>query len=145
MARKSTIEKEKKRNRLVAKYSAKRQEYKQQIADASSFRQKLEIHMRLQKLPRNSAPTRLKNRCMKTGRPHAYFRDFGLSRNLLRDMANEGLLPGVTKASWYLEGKRKGEATSFASPATSISFIYFRQHPGGSGEDSKRTIVELPL
>ena len=100
MAKKSTIEREKKRNLLVKKYAKKRLDLKQQIVNADSFKQKLELHMRLQKLPRNSAPTRLKNRCMKTGRPHAYYRDFGLSRNLLREMAHQGLLPGVTKASW---------------------------------------------
>ena len=58
------------------------------------------LHLELQKLPRNSSPTRLHNRCQQTGRPHAYYRDFGLSRHNLREMAHKGLLPGVTKASW---------------------------------------------
>ena len=55
---------------------------------------------KLQKLPRNSAPTRVRNRCWKTGRPHGYFRFFGLCRNAVRELAHDCVLPGVTKASW---------------------------------------------
>lgn len=100
MAKKSMIEREKKRQRLVEKYAAKREALKEQIRTASSQRERFELQLELQKLPRNSAPNRLKNRCMVTGRPHGYYRDFGLSRNVLREWAHQGLLPGVVKSSW---------------------------------------------
>ncbi len=100
MAKKSMIEREKKRSRLVAKYADKRAELKEQFRKASSQREKLEIHRRIQQLPRNSAPSRRRNRCWVTGRSRGYYRDFGLSRNVLREWAHEGLLPGVVKSSW---------------------------------------------
>ncbi|MDJ0715071.1 MAG: 30S ribosomal protein S14 [Prochloraceae cyanobacterium] len=100
MAKKSMIEREKKRARMVAKYSAKREELKEQFRQASSQQEKLEIHRQIQQLPRNSAPSRKRNRCWVTGRPRAYYRDFGLCRNVLRDWAHQGLLPGVVKSSW---------------------------------------------
>ncbi len=94
------IEREKKRSRLVAKYADKRAELKEQFRKASSQREKLEIHRQIQQLPRNSAPSRKRNRCWVTGRSRGYYRDFGLSRNVLREWAHEGLLPGVVKSSW---------------------------------------------
>ena len=94
------IEREKKRSRLVAKYADKRAELKEQFRKASSQREKLEIHRQIQQLPRNSAPSRRRNRCWVTGRSRGYYRDFGLSRNVLREWAHEGLLPGVVKSSW---------------------------------------------
>jgi small subunit ribosomal protein S14 len=100
MAKKSMIEREKKRMKLVQKYAAKRTALKADMKKAQSFREKLDVQFAFQKLPRNSAPTRVQNRCQQTGRPHAFYRDFGLSRNALREMAHKGLLPGVTKASW---------------------------------------------
>jgi len=100
MARKSLIEREKKRARLVAKYADKREELLEQFKNATSQAEKLEIHRQIQRLPRNSAPTRMRNRCWLTGRPRGYYRDFGLSRNAIREMAHEGLLPGVVKSSW---------------------------------------------
>ena len=100
MARKSLIEREKKRERLVAKYADKREELLEQFKNATSQAEKLEIHRQIQRLPRNSAPTRMRNRCWLTGRPRGYYRDFGLSRNAIREMAHEGLLPGVVKSSW---------------------------------------------
>ena len=100
MAKVSMIQRERKREKLVAKYAAKRQAIKEQIAKAGSQQEKMELHRKLQQLPRNSAPTRLRNRCWVTGRSRGYFRDFGLSRHVLREMAHEGLLPGVTKSSW---------------------------------------------
>jgi small subunit ribosomal protein S14 len=100
MAKKSMIERELKRQRLVMKYAEKREMLKKQIQQATSLREKLAFHRELQKLPRNSSPVRLHNRCTITGRPKGYFRDFGLSRHVLREMAHEGLLPGVTKSSW---------------------------------------------
>lgn len=100
MARKSLIEREKKRERLVAKYADKREELLEQFRNATSQAEKLEIHRQIQRLPRNSAPTRKRNRCWLSGRPRGYYRDFGLSRNAIREMAHEGLLPGVVKSSW---------------------------------------------
>lgn len=100
MAKKSMVEREKKRARLVAKYSEKRQTLKEAFESATSQQEKLAIHRQLQQLPRNSAPSRQRNRCWVTGRPRGYYRDFGLSRHQLREMAHEGLLPGVVKSSW---------------------------------------------
>nr|YP_009632847.1 ribosomal protein S14 [Spermatozopsis similis]AYQ95200.1 ribosomal protein S14 [Spermatozopsis similis] len=100
MAKKSMIERELKRQRLVMKYAEKRAVLKEQITSAVSLREKLALHRKLQQLPRNSSAVRLHNRCTVTGRPKGYFRDFGLSRHVLREMAHEGLLPGVMKSSW---------------------------------------------
>jgi small subunit ribosomal protein S14 len=100
MAKKSMIEREKKRKKLVAKYATKRQELKEAFDEATSQAQKLEIHRQIQQLPRNSAPNRVRNRCWLTGRSRGYYRDFGLSRHVIREMAHEGLLPGVVKSSW---------------------------------------------
>ncbi|MGB3511609.1 MAG: 30S ribosomal protein S14 [Microcoleaceae cyanobacterium] len=100
MAKKSMIEREKKRKKLVEKYAAKRQELKEQFEAAEDLEDKMEIHRQIQRLPRNSAPSRVRNRCWLTGRPRGYYRDFGLSRNVIREMAHEGLLPGVVKSSW---------------------------------------------
>jgi small subunit ribosomal protein S14 len=100
MAKKSMIEREKKRDRLLAKYAAKRAELKEQFRVAESLDEKIELHRQLQQLPRNSAPSRQHNRCLVTGRPRGYYRDFGLSRNVLREWAHQGLLPGVVKSSW---------------------------------------------
>lgn len=100
MAKKSMIEREKKRERLVAKYAQKREELKQQFESATSQAEKLEIHRKIQQLPRNSAKVRVRNRCWATGRPRGVYRDFGLSRHCIREMAHQGLLPGVVKSSW---------------------------------------------
>jgi small subunit ribosomal protein S14 len=89
MARKSNVARDLKRRKMHAKYAAKRAELKQ-LGDLEG----------LAKLPRNSSPTRLKNRCVETGRPHAYMRQFGLSRLSFREHASKGEIPGVTKASW---------------------------------------------
>nr|YP_009057859.1 ribosomal protein S14 [Nephroselmis astigmatica]AID67728.1 ribosomal protein S14 [Nephroselmis astigmatica] len=100
MAKKSMVEREKKRVLLVNQYRSKREELKLQIRSAKSLEQKITLHRKLQGFPRNSASTRLHNRCIMTGRPKAYYRDFGLSRHVLREMAHQCLLPGVQKASW---------------------------------------------
>ena len=100
MARKSNIQRELKRERLVNKYSEKRKQIKKEFKTATGFTEKLEIHSKIQKLPRNSAKIRIRNRCWKTGRPRGYYRDFGISRHVLREMAHQCLLPGVTKSSW---------------------------------------------
>ena len=94
------IQRELKRQRLVMKYAEKRADLKKQIKEANFLKEKLALHRQLQQLPKNSSAVRLHNRCLITGRPKGYFRDFGLSRHVLREMAHEGLLPGVTKSSW---------------------------------------------
>jgi len=100
MAKKSMIEREKKRIKLNNKYNSKRQNLLKQYQTTEDFNLKLEIHSKIQKLPRNSAKMRIRNRCWKTGRPRGYYRDFGVSRHVLREMAHQCLLPGVTKSSW---------------------------------------------
>lgn len=100
MAKKSMIERELKRERLIEKYAKKRSELKEQFEAATTQQAKLDIHRQIQQLPRNSAPTRHHNRCWLTGRSRGYYRDFGLSRHVLREMAHQGLLPGVVKSSW---------------------------------------------
>lgn len=94
------IEREKKRIRLEKKYSLKRTKLLIEYKTADSFINKLEIHSKIQQLPRNSAKTRIRNRCWKTGRPRGVFSDFGISRHVFREMAHQCLLPGVTKSSW---------------------------------------------
>lgn len=100
MAIKSMVERELKRQALVMKYAKKREFLKKQITETTSLKEKLILHRKLQELPKNSSRVRLHNRCMITGRPKGYYRDFGLSRHLLREMAHQGLLPGVQKSSW---------------------------------------------
>ena len=100
MAKKAIIEREKKRRKLVEKYAQKRAALKEEFQNATSQREKLEIHRKMQRLPRNSAPSRVRNRCWVTGRPRGHYRDFGLSRHVLREWAHQGLLPGVIKSSW---------------------------------------------
>ena len=100
MAKKSMIEREKKRIKLQKKYALKRATLLKEYRVEESFKIKLQLHSKLQKLPRNSAKNRIQNRCWKTGRPRGVFRDFGLSRHVFREMAHQCLLPGVTKSSW---------------------------------------------
>ncbi|MFW2589102.1 30S ribosomal protein S14 [Sagittula sp. SSi028] len=101
MAKKSMIEREKKRQRLVEKYAAKRAELKEIANDESkSMEDRFKARLKLAKLPRNSAPTRLHNRCQLTGRPHAYYRKLKISRIMLRELGSNGKLPGVVKSSW---------------------------------------------
>jgi small subunit ribosomal protein S14 len=100
MAKKSMIEREKKRIKLEKKYALKRSSLLEKYRNEENFNLKLEIHSEIQKLPRNSAKTRIRNRCWKTGRPRGLFRDFGISRHVFREMAHKCLLPGVTKSSW---------------------------------------------
>lgn len=89
MARKSNIARDAKRIRMIEKYAVKRAELKE-LGDLEG----------LAKLPRNSSPTRRTNRCIETGRPRAFMRQFGLSRISFREHASKGEIPGVTKASW---------------------------------------------
>ena len=100
MAKKSMVEREKKRIKLTDKYAVKRSNLLQQYRKTEDFNLKLEIHSKIQKLPRNSSKIRIRNRCWKTGRPRGFYRDFGVSRHVLREMAHQCLLPGVTKSSW---------------------------------------------
>jgi small subunit ribosomal protein S14 len=100
MAKKSMIEREKKRIRLEKKYATKRSTLLVNYQNEDNFAKKMELHSKIQQLPRNSAKTRIRNRCWKTGRPRGVFRDFGLSRHVFREMAHQCLLPGVTKSSW---------------------------------------------
>jgi len=100
MAKKSMIEREKKRIKLTIKYEQKRKKLISAYKSTQDFNSKLVIHCKLQKLPRNSTKIRIRNRCWKTGRPRGYYRDFGLSRHVLREMAHQCLLPGIKKSSW---------------------------------------------
>nr|YP_009256676.1 ribosomal protein S14 [Entransia fimbriata]ANI25411.1 ribosomal protein S14 [Entransia fimbriata]WKT05792.1 ribosomal protein S14 [Entransia fimbriata]WKT05911.1 ribosomal protein S14 [Entransia fimbriata] len=100
MAKKSLIERENKKKILIEKYMNRRMTLKQQIKETYSLDKKLIIHRKLQNLPRNSASNRSHNRCFLTGRSRAYYRFFGLSRHFVRELAHNGLLPGVTKSSW---------------------------------------------
>nr|ARO91119.1 30S ribosomal protein S14 [Flintiella sanguinaria] len=100
MAKKSMIERERKRLKLNDCYAIKRAKIKNSMKEARTFEEKLELQNQLQKLPLNSSSVRLRNRCWMTGRSRGYFRDFGLSRHVLREMAHNCLLPGVTKSSW---------------------------------------------
>lgn len=100
MAKKSMIEREKRREKLIQQYHKKRGEIKILVKQKQNFDKQLEMQEMLQKLPRNSAPIRLRKRCWATGRSRGYFRLFGLSRHVLREMTHECLVPGLTKSSW---------------------------------------------
>ena len=101
MAKKAMIEREKKRQRLVAKYAAKRAALKEIISDESKpMEERFRASLKLAELPRNSSATRLHNRCQLTGRPHAYYRKLKVSRIALRELGSAGQMPGVVKSSW---------------------------------------------
>jgi len=101
MAKKSSIEKNDRRKQMVQRYAAKRKALKAVLQNPNaSDEEKVAAQFALQKLPRNSSKTRLRNRCQMTGRSRGFEGAFGLSRIALREMANNGLLPGVRKASW---------------------------------------------
>jgi small subunit ribosomal protein S14 len=100
MAKKSMLEREVKRKKLVNRYSERRMKILNELKTANSLEEIFSLNEKLQKLPRNSSKIRIRNRCWKTGRPRGYFRYFGLCRNVVREFAHNCLLPGVTKASW---------------------------------------------
>ena len=101
MAKLALINREAKRAKLVAKYTAKRSELFAIINNARlSEEERMAARLKLQQLPRNANPTRQRNRCALTGRPRGVFRKFGLCRNKLREVAMRGEVPGMTKASW---------------------------------------------
>jgi small subunit ribosomal protein S14 len=101
MAKISMIEREKKRQALVDKYAARRAELKETARnDSLPMEERFKARLKLAKLPRNSSPTRLHNRCEVTGRPRAYYRKLRMSRIALRDLASKGQIPGMVKSSW---------------------------------------------
>jgi small subunit ribosomal protein S14 len=101
MAKKSMVIREVKRAVLAKKFAKRRAELKTIIKDeARSYDEREQARLRLQKLPRDSSPVRGRNRCRLTGRPHGYYRKFGLGRNELRRLAMQGHVPGLVKASW---------------------------------------------
>jgi small subunit ribosomal protein S14 len=101
MAKKSMVAREDKRKKLVKKLSAKRNALKEAIRSPNtSFEDKELAQLQLQKMPRDSSKSRIRNRCNLTGRPHGYYRKFGLSRNKLREATMRGDVPGLVKASW---------------------------------------------
>lgn len=101
MAKLSLINREKKRERLVKKFAAKRAELQKIIQDQSvDEADRYEARLKLQALPRNANPTRLRSRCELTGRPRGTYKLFGLSRTKIREIAMRGEIPGITKASW---------------------------------------------
>ena len=101
MAKTSMINREKKRTKLAAKFAVKRAALKKRGLDLDlPFEERLAALQELSTLPRDSSPVRGQNRCRRTGRPHGYYRKFGLSRNMLREAAMRGEVPGLVKASW---------------------------------------------
>ncbi len=101
MAKKSQINRDEKRKKLIEKYAARRAELRAKLNDANaSIEEKLEVQEAFAKLPRNSCPTRLNRRCEISGRSKGYYRKFGISRIALRELALRGQLPGMRKSSW---------------------------------------------
>ncbi len=101
MAKKSATEKNARRAKLVKKYAARREALKEMAKDESlPLEERFAARLKLAKLPRNGAPTRLRNRCNLTGRPRGYYRKLGMSRVALRELASQGLIPGMVKSSW---------------------------------------------
>ena len=101
MAKKAMIEREKKRQKLVEQYAAKRAALKEIVNDESKpMEERFRASLKLAKLPRNSSATRLHNRCQLTGRPHAYYRKRKVSRIALRELGSLGQIPGLVKSSW---------------------------------------------
>jgi small subunit ribosomal protein S14 len=101
MAKKSMIEREVKRQKLVDQYAARRAALKAIINDKTkTVEERFKASLKLAALPRNSSATRLHNRCQLTGRPHAYYRKLKVSRIMLRDLGSNGEIPGLVKSSW---------------------------------------------
>ncbi len=101
MAKRSVVNREEKRRRLIARFAEKRKSLKEIIKNVNAtYEERENAQMMLNALPRNSSPVRVQNRCRLTGRPHAYYRKFGLGRNKLREAAMSGDVPGLVKASW---------------------------------------------
>lgn len=101
MAKMSAVEKNKKRIKLVKKYESKRKKLKKIVMDKKlNLNDRFEAALKLAKLPKNSAKSRIRNRCEITGRPHGYYRKLKMSRIALRELASMGKIPGMTKSSW---------------------------------------------
>lgn len=101
MAKKATVERELKRQKLVKKYAARRTALKEIANDQKRpIEERFKARLKLAKLPRNSSPTRLHNRCQLTGRPHGYYRKLKISRIALRELGAMGQIPGLVKSSW---------------------------------------------
>ncbi len=101
MAKKSQVNRDLRRKKLIEKHAEKRAELRKRLNDRNvSMEEKLEVQDAFAKLPRNSCPTRLNRRCALTGRSRSYYRKFGISRIALRDLALKGMLPGMRKSSW---------------------------------------------
>jgi len=101
MSKKSSVEKNNRRKRLVKQYKGKRERLLGIANDESkTMEERFEARLRLAELPRNGNPTRVRNRCEMTGRPRAYYRKLGMSRIALRELGSKGLIPGLVKSSW---------------------------------------------
>lgn len=101
MAKKAMIQRDKKRARMVKQYAAKRAELKAILSNPETSDEDFyKAQHKLTKLPKNSSPVRVRNRCRITGRPRAFIRKYGLSRIMFRELASQGKIPGVTKSSW---------------------------------------------
>lgn len=101
MAKKSAIDKNLKREKLVKKYAAKRARLKAMAMDENlPLEERFKARLKLAELPRNSAPNRLRNRCQVTGRPRGYYRKLKMSRIALRELGAQGMIPGMVKSSW---------------------------------------------
>jgi len=101
MAKKSSVNKNNRRKKLVAQYATKRKKLKALAADLTKpSEERFAARLKLAELPRNSAPSRVRNRCELTGRARGYYRKLKVCRNMLRDLASQGLIPGMTKSSW---------------------------------------------
>ena len=94
------IQREVKRERLIAKHLIKRGALKEELKNAASFQERLSLYKKFERIPKNSSPSRHRNRCWVTGRSRGFYRDFGLSRHVLREMGNDGMIPGLKKSSW---------------------------------------------
>jgi small subunit ribosomal protein S14 len=101
MAKTSSFEKNNRRRKMTAQYAERRAKLKAAVKDTSkSLTERMQASMKLAELPRNSSKTRIRNRCEVTGRPRAFYRKLRMSRNQLRELASQGLVPGMVKASW---------------------------------------------
>jgi small subunit ribosomal protein S14 len=101
MAKKSSVNKNNRRRKLVSQYAAKRKRLKEIAADLSKpAEERFAAHLKLAQLPRNSSATRIRNRCELTGRARGTYRKLRLCRNMLRELASQGLIPGMVKSSW---------------------------------------------
>jgi small subunit ribosomal protein S14 len=101
MAKKSSVNKNNRRRELVARYAEKRKRLKDVASDLTKpSEERFAARLKLAQLPRNSAPSRVRNRCELTGRARGYYRKLRVCRNMLRDLASQGLIPGMTKSSW---------------------------------------------